>query len=49
MNSKTCICCGKVFPAEKVLHCRSCGCCFCERCAEKLNGTECAKDLTYFD
>ncbi len=49
MKTKMCICCGKVYPIERVLHCEACGCCFCERCARKLKDTECAKDLTYFD
>ncbi|MCH5160548.1 MAG: hypothetical protein J1G04_00805 [Clostridiales bacterium] len=49
MNTRVCICCGKEYPIEKILHCTSCGSCFCERCAQKLHGTECAKDLSYFD
>ena len=49
VKTKICICCGREYPIEKVLHCSTCGCCFCESCAARLKDTECANELTYFD
>ncbi|MCM1368369.1 MAG: hypothetical protein NC184_06145 [Roseburia sp.] len=49
MKTRKCDNCKKEFPVDEIMHCYTCGNCYCARCAKRLGICECSGDLTFFD